>query len=642
LPALWNTNICWFRLHLSIDSNVAKQQLLFLIQQTGASEIYLNGHLLEKFGNIAKDSTKTKGVSPVLGSFIPFPISSSGDELLAIRFALQRGIFYFNFYGLTNSAFALTVAETTSVSDMKNSDIVVYFEWARVGIFLILSVLHLALFLLNKLQKANFYFFIYAFLSCIDNFSVDLTNRHETMVANKMLQLTVGVFLAYLMFLFFVLAVYKVFHYRSKWVVWTLAALAVANIIFFGSSLRVTFWLMSGSFILSMLEVIRVSFIALKVKQRGATIVISGAILFMAFFLFFLLIMLKYLPSGPNFIYGHFVFNISFLSLPISISVYLALESSYASRMLEEKLGEVHKLSEQRREQEKEKQQLLASQNEILEKQVGERTSALQHSIEELRSTQAQLIQSEKMASLGQLTAGIAHEIQNPLNFINNFSDVNRELITELEQEMDKGNYSDAKGLAGDIQTNEEKINYHGKRADAIVKGMLLHSNTSSGKKESTDINKLSTEYMQLAFHGFKAKNKEFNVALRTSLDETIGKINIIPQDIGRVLLNLYNNAFYAVDEKRKTSNPGYEPMVMIKTIRLENKILVIVSDNGNGIPENIIAKIFQPFFTTKPTGQGTGLGLSMSYDIVNAHGGEIRVETKEGEGSEFVIQLPI
>ncbi len=272
----------------------------------------------------------------------------------------------------------------------------------------------------------------------------------------------------------------------------------------------------------------------------------------------------------------------------------------------------------------------------------------LQKALQELKSTQAQLIQSEKMASLGELTAGIAHEIQNPLNFVNNFSEVNKELADELSEEIDKGNYVDAKLIAKDIKENEEKINHHGKRADAIVKGMLLHSRSSSGVKEPTDINALCDEYLRLSYHGLRAKDKSlsagqagFNATLQTDYDATIGKINIIPQDIGRVLLNLYNNAFYTVAEKMKQQNGDYEPTVSVSTKKIADKVEIRVADNGTGIPQKVLDKIYQPFFTTKLTGQGTGLGLSMSYDIIKAHGGEIKVETQEGEGSTFIIQFP-
>ncbi len=283
----------------------------------------------------------------------------------------------------------------------------------------------------------------------------------------------------------------------------------------------------------------------------------------------------------------------------------------------------------------------LKRENRELEEKVGIRTTELQQSIDQLKATQSQLIQSEKMASLGELTAGIAHEIQNPLNFVNNFSEVNTELIDEVGQEMDKGNISGARSILNDIKENEQKINHHGKRADAIVKGMVQHSRSSSGQKEPTDINALADEYLRLAYHGLRAKDKSFNATMKTDFDKSIGNINIIPQDIGRVILNLITNAFYALSAKASATADGYEPTVSVSTKKVGEKVLVSVKDNGNGIPPKVLDKIFQPFFTTKPTGQGTGLGLSLSYDIVKAHGGELKVETKEGVGCEFIILLP-
>jgi signal transduction histidine kinase len=267
--------------------------------------------------------------------------------------------------------------------------------------------------------------------------------------------------------------------------------------------------------------------------------------------------------------------------------------------------------------------------------------SKVERTLNDLRAAQTQLIQSEKMASLGELTAGIAHEIQNPLNFVNNFSDVNAELIDEAEQHIDQGNVSEARTILNDVRENEQKINHHGKRADAIVKGMLQHSRTGSATKEPSDINRLADEYLRLAYQGFRARDKSFNATFSTEFDNGIDKVDIVPQEIGRVILNLINNSFYAVNERSKQDVPGYEPTVIVGTRRLQDRIEITVRDNGNGIPGSIKEKIFQPFFTTKPTGQGTGLGLSLAYDIVKAHGGEIKVETKEGEGSEFIIQLP-
>jgi signal transduction histidine kinase len=267
----------------------------------------------------------------------------------------------------------------------------------------------------------------------------------------------------------------------------------------------------------------------------------------------------------------------------------------------------------------------------------------LTQTLHELKATQAQLIQSEKMASLGELTAGIAHEIQNPLNFVNNFSEVSSELIDEMKEQLEKGNEEDAKAIADEIKMSLEKINIHGKRADGIVKSMLQHSRTSNNKKEPTDINALADEYLRLAYHGMRAKDKVFNAAIKTDFDESIGLIKIISQDIGRVILNLITNAFYAVTEKKKLYPEGYEPTVTLSTKKVDKKIEIKVKDNGTGIPQKALDKIFQPFFTTKPTGQGTGLGLSLSYDIVTkGHGGELKVETMEGEYTEFSIILPV
>jgi two-component system NtrC family sensor kinase len=300
-------------------------------------------------------------------------------------------------------------------------------------------------------------------------------------------------------------------------------------------------------------------------------------------------------------------------------------------------------------------------------KAIEDTNAALSRSLDELKAAQAQLIQSEKMASLGELTAGIAHEIQNPLNFVNNFSDVSKELLTEMIDELTSGHTAQAIELAEDVKQNLEKILAHGKRADGIVKGMLQHSRKSTGQKEPTDINALADEYLRLAYHGIRAKDSSFHATMKTDFDESIGLINVIPQDIGRVILNLITNAFYAVSEKQKmlsqTHSPlqtpfplaggdEYIPTVIVKTQKQlplsggrgfgEALVTVSVSDNGQGIPQHLLDKIFHPFFTTKPTGQGTGLGLSLSYDIVKAHGGELKVETKEGQGTTFIILLPM
>jgi signal transduction histidine kinase len=330
-----------------------------------------------------------------------------------------------------------------------------------------------------------------------------------------------------------------------------------------------------------------------------------------------------------------------------STLTFIWLVAIFYSQYRQNKAAEKERI---KRQKEDEINRAIAMRKVELEGLVAERTSELsmqkeelEQTLNKLRTSQTQLIQSEKMASLGELTAGIAHEIQNPLNFVNNFSEVNKELLEEMNEEIEKGNLAEVKSIVKDVIDNEQKINHHGKRADAIVKGMLQHSRTSSGIKEPTDINTLADEYLRLAYHGLRAKDKSFNATMKTDFDENIGKINVITQDIGRVILNLITNAFYAVAEKKKQQPDNYEPTVSVITKKKDDKVLISVNDNGNGIPQSSLEKIFQPFFTTKPSGQGTGLGLSISYEIITtAHGGELKVENKEGEGAAFTIILPI
>jgi len=298
----------------------------------------------------------------------------------------------------------------------------------------------------------------------------------------------------------------------------------------------------------------------------------------------------------------------------------------------------------------------LKKNNILLEKKVTQRTNELNNSLAELKTAQDQLIQSEKMASLGELTSGIAHEIKNPLNFINNFSEINMELITEMEEALipviNENNKAEITPLIKTLKKNSEKINHHGNRVDDIVKGMLQHSRLGNVSKEPVNINVLCDESLKLAYHGFKAKEKTFNASFETRFDPNIPQIRVIPQDVGRVLLNLINNAFYTVNEKKKRSQSdlpdsretesSYRPSVIVSTKKSEDKISITISDNGMGIPSQILNKIFQPFFTTKPTGEGTGLGLSMSYDIISkGHGGELRAKSEEGIGTDFEIILP-
>jgi signal transduction histidine kinase len=328
--------------------------------------------------------------------------------------------------------------------------------------------------------------------------------------------------------------------------------------------------------------------------------------------------------------------TISSLSFPLSLLVYVSMRFKEIINEVQENAAQVVQLSE-------EKKQEALNRQKVLQEEVNRQTNEIRNSLETLKATQTQLIQKEKMASLGELTAGIAHEIQNPLNFVNNFSEVSIELLDELKEEAQAGHTDDVIAIATDLSQNLEKINHHGKRADSIVKGMLEHSRVGSGEKHLVDLNALADEFLKLSYHGLRAKDKNFNAELITNFDENLPKVTIAQQDIGRVLLNLFNNAFYAVNQKQKTAGPDYKPEVTVSTSTEKNNLVIKVKDNGNGIPDAIKEKIMQPFFTTKPTGEGTGLGLSLSYDIVvKGHGGSITVETREGIFTEFKVQLPL
>jgi signal transduction histidine kinase len=642
LPQL-HKSIHWFRLRLSIDSGVLENQLALIIRQSGASEFYLNGRLIHRFGVFSTIPEEIVAYDP-LDKPISFPLDKTAQYVLAVRYVLQPNVSYITNYVEQHPVLQIRVNNIDTAIDQYKSNSNESMWLFRAGVFFILTILHLAYYLYYPPQKANLYFFLYACLLTVDMLvysNVPHELKYWFYVDNINVDLVlIGTFLM-------LTANYVLLRKKRGIIFWTLLALVIIGIPVNYLAIGYHGFIYSATLLILMnVDVIRIAFLAIKNKQRGAWIIVLGAVCFLICWVIGFLPLLfnldstqLLLPEGVQ----AFILNFSFLSIPIATSIYLGLDFAFTSVSLKQKLGEVEKLSE-------EKQQILASQNETLERQVTQRTAELQHSLKELNATQAQLIQSEKMASLGELTAGIAHEIKNPLNFVNNFSEVNIELIEELEQEIDKENLKDVKVLAKDIKENQQKINLHGKRADAIVKSMLQHSRTSSGQKEPTDINTLTEEYLRLAYHGLRAKNNTFNATVKTDFDKTIGEMNIIPQDIGRVILNLITNAFYAVTEKNiwtTAAEQPYEPTVSVSTKLIEPalgglSVFISVKDNGSGIPQKILDKIFQPFFTTKPAGQGTGLGLSLSYDIVKAHGGEITVKTNENEGTEFIIQLSV
>ena len=632
LPQLWNNKVGWFRIHLTVDKSLAGR-LAMMIQQSGASEMYLNGKLIHSFGVLHTDMDMIKAYNPYRKP-VSLPVTQAGAQVLAIRYALQPQIWYTTLWTNQNMGLNISVNTVENANyEYEQGDVynlkTLFF---RVGMFGILAILYLTFYLFNPVQKVNLYFSVFAFLQTVTwAIFVFLRNEHfiqrVSLIANSLL------IVQWIGFYFVLGAIYHLLNQKREWIYYSILTLGVISIPL-GTFIYGWGWLIFGIVFTNLInfEITRVALLAVRRKTKGAWILAAGGLGFLGFWLLFTISSLVYAPLSHV---SQNLFTLAYLSIPVAVSIYLGYDFALTTRYLQLKLKEVENLSF-------EKQQILYAQNETLEKQVNERTVDLQNSLIELKSTQSQLIQSEKMASLGELTAGIAHEIQNPLNFVNNFSEVNQELLTELVDEADRGNTEEVKAIANDIKENSEKINHHGKRADAIVKGMLQHSRTGNATKEPTDINKLADEYLRLAYHGLRAKDKSFNATMKTDFDETIDQINIVSQDIGRVILNLITNAFYTVTEKKEQKPDGYEPTVAVSTKKMDDKVLISIKDNGIGIPQKILDKIFQPFFTTKSAGQGTGLGFSLAYDIIKAHGAELRVETKEGDGSEFIILLPM
>jgi signal transduction histidine kinase len=423
----------------------------------------------------------------------------------------------------------------------------------------------------------------------------------------------------------------------NRVVVWLIAYFLLYMVIKFWLPITLVLTVNTGHALISFFTM---GYLGYATGRRGNRL---GYYFALAYFIYFILVLTEatYIQIGRP----AYFFELSHVALATLIEAFL-LSFLLSKRFEFEKESTEkarHEAQQQLLEKTLENERMVKEQNLTLEKRVAERTRELNDSVENLKHTQARLIQSEKLASLGELTAGIAHEIQNPLNFVNNFSEMNVELVNELRtaqaQPQRDGAYEAE--LFDDIKQNAEKTLHHGRRADAIVKGMLQHSRKNTGQKELTDINFLTDEYLRLSYHGLRAKDKTFNATIETHFDDSIGKIAIVPQDIGRVLLNLFNNAFYAVHEQAKKLGGAYEPKVVASTKKVGTTIEITVKDNGGGIPKNIADKIFQPFFSTKPTGQGTGLGLSLSYDIIKAHGGDLTTHSTAGEGASFMIVLP-
>ena len=665
LPEIFNAQIKWLRLDFEVK-NKLPNPLGIAINQAGASEIYLNGHLIHQFGHIDSDSTKVKAYDP-LEYPIHFPADSIGQYHLAVRYALQPNIRYTNIFELTqNRLFKATLLNLVPTLNAQR-DFRVYFvgvDMFKIGVYFMLFVLHLAFYFYQRSNKTHLVLAIcFLLLTILPIFKI--IGQNQFSVEFRYFNLNISgwsylIGICMLVSAFYRMAKMRLDNYYYAYIVLTLVSMFVPSLTYGGIHwLPILFF--TGN-IFSFIIMFRLTRIGLKKKIKGFWIL--GVAVMIAFFgTVYLASALLFLKFSISLITGYkilnyaispylfeVVVNIGTISIPLGLSLFMGIEGNETNKALSKQLIENDQLKNQAIEHEQEKQQILTTQNETLEKQVTERTSELNQSLNILKATQTQLIQSEKLASLGELTAGIAHEIQNPLNFVNNFSELSIELIDELKSPLTpKGGTLEAE-LLSDISQNLEKINHHGKRASNIVKGMLEHSRASTGVKELTDINKLADEYLRLSYHGLRAKDNSFNADYELKVDENLPKIEVIPQDIGRVLLNLINNAFYAVNQRKQQLCEGlepsqslsaYTPSVTVTTQQIDNQIIIKVKDNGTGMSEATKAKVFQPFFTTKPTGQGTGLGLSLAYDIVTkGHGGTLEVESTEGVGTTFIITL--
>jgi signal transduction histidine kinase len=632
----------WFRLKFKLDNDFNNIPLAFGRGGWAATDIYLDENWVASFGSTGINGKKFAEYNPIDKLSMPVKVEPGKEHLMAmhivdylspllsyqLKSAINGGVRPETTDGL--KYFIMLTGPESNARTQSTLRLTLFYRSIWISALSLLALLFWLLFFLNPGERHILLpIALFSSFSALTNlprfFLTDPTISFFAWWANVLFQ-RLCYWIALVMAFIIITSIFNLKLSRSFKHVLTVYSftgfiLAFSNYwdFFFGANGVI--WLL----------VIIYIFVSSRKKLRGAQWAIAGGLALTTLFW----VAYTFLPPHLRSLsINLLLLTCMYFSAPLSLAVYVSLRFREIISEVRQNAKQVVQLSEEKRKQ-------ALNQQEILQEEVNRQTAELRHTLENLKSTQAQLIQSEKMASLGELTAGIAHEIQNPLNFMNNFSDVNTELIDELNQEAAKGNIEEVKAIAKNIKDNEEKINHHGRRADAIVKGMLQHSRVSTGQKELTDINALCDEYMRLAYHGFRAKDKAFNVKYETDFDNTIGIINIVPQEIGRVILNLINNAFYAVYERQRQSLSGYEPSIALITTRQNGKIEIKVKDNGDGIPQKVLDKIFQPFFTTKPTGQGTGLGLSLAYDIIKAHGGEINVETKEGEGSKFIVSIP-
>jgi two-component system, NtrC family, sensor kinase len=647
---LGQPRVVWIRKIIKADSVFLTEMAQLSIAVNGAAVVYIDNQKVLEIGDLKKNLEKSDIFTTKTTFYQALMLKDTNTHVLAIKFLLPTKSHINHLQSLPAINADIIFKDNVIPETYMTMYLAGKIKGISGAIYIMMALIHFFFYYLFRTQRFNLHFCIGMIL-----FGIFFLNAPSQEENSSFWSFTMKSYLRDILFhlghLVLLSTTYEFVDFPKKKLFWSVVVLWIIVV-----TLKYLGILPSYAMpILGLLIIINYIYIINRSSKQNNMhgFIVQRALAYFAIFFLILMVTIVVLffvsyYYSMNLHIGEesFLFQIFGLAIIVgpplmlsgSITFSLAKEYLRAAEGLKFKITEVEKLA-------RENQAILSSQNTLLEEQVAIRTNDLNKSIQDLKNTQKQLIQSEKMASLGELTAGIAHEIKNPLNFVNNFSEINIELLDELSQEISKGNLTEIDELKSQIKENLSKISMHGKRADNIVKSMLEHSrNNSTGVKDSISINRLIEENVNLAFHGIRAKDKSFNTKISLDLDSTISNIKVMPQDIGRVIINLTTNAFHAVNQKlleSKAKGEAYEPTVTVKTSQNDNETTISIKDNGTGIPKEIIEKIFQPFFTTKPTGQGTGLGLSLTYDIIDAHGGSIKVLSEEGQGTEFIITLP-
>ena len=621
----------WFRTKIKLDSTLEDTPLSWSVSTLGAVDLYIDGRLQHSFGIPNSERSLHKNYMPFRRMPVPEVLNTDKIYNLAFYFVEHDAVRIKKLTGRSSNIIPYVMLSGPTYSKYAFDHFNLGIEYFWMGALVLLTVLFWFLSLLNR---GNLLFLQVSGLSTLILIVCWVYNfvryRYPGLIIHHLCDLIVIVSSFMIVGLIPVI-IYQLIHNTNSRVFvalfWLMGILGFVSFFIF-ETFNLAHVIISGSVLcIAIVHVIR----HIRSIKPIQWVMISGVILTILCLIGYVLV------TNSSFMapFQNIIVSGLYLSMPISMMAFFTLQYNFTLKEVRTNTKKIIRLSS-------EKEKLIESQKSDLEKEVKARTEDLEKSLAELKSTQNQLIQQEKLASLGQLTAGIAHEIKNPLNFVNNFSEVSMEMadevIAEINQIGENPHVEEARFILEDIKSNLKKIHEHGSRADSIIKSMLQHSRSSSGVKEPVNINALISEYVNLSFHAMRASKTPINVAIDIDLDEQIGKIPLIGEDFSRVILNLCNNAFDAMREKRNQDDT-FQPKLSVRSRKLDKQIIIEIEDNGPGVPNEIKNKILQPFFTTKKGTQGTGLGLSITNDIVKAHGGEIDIQSHSGQ-TIFTIKL--